>query len=182
MEIVKKIIEAKKSFKPVKKDAVNPHFKNRYMTLDDIVESISESLHSQGLVLYHSQTETGLKTILTDGEASIESFYPIRQSLTDQQLGSSLTYGRRYSICCLLGIVADEDDDGQLASKKPEPKKEPTPTEIIESLKTKLASANTFDEVKAIDERWMAKKDEFMKLGIFLKGTEAIDKRLGEIK
>ena len=182
MEIVKKIIEAKKTFKPVKKDAVNPHFKNRYMTLDDIVESISESLHSQGLVLYHSQTETGLKTILTDGEASIESFYPIRQSLTDQQLGSSLTYGRRYSICCLLGIVADEDDDGQLASKKPEPKKEPTPTEIIETFKIKISEAKTFDDVKELSDRWDKRKEEFIRMNIYLKGTEAIDKRLGEIK
>jgi len=176
MELIAKLSKAKTNFEPIKKEATNPHYKNKYMTLDDIVASITDALAKEGLVLYHSQTESGLKTILTDGKDSIESFYPIRQSLTDQQLGSSLTYGRRYSICCLLGIVADEDDDGNQASQKPKP------VDPLESLKTKLASANTFDEVKSIDERWMTKKDEFMKLGIFLKGTEAIDKRLGEIK
>ena len=29
-----------------------------------------------------------------------------------QAIGSAITYGRRYLICCLLGIVPDEDDDG----------------------------------------------------------------------
>lgn len=32
-----------------------------------------------------------------------------------QDLGSSITYGRRYLLGCMTGIVTDEDDDGQRA-------------------------------------------------------------------
>ena len=34
-----------------------------------------------------------------------------------QGQGSAVTYARRYSYCAALGIVADEDDDGQAASQ-----------------------------------------------------------------
>lgn len=36
---------------------------------------------------------------------------------TPQEIGSSLTYGRRYLLCCLTGVVTDDDDDGQLAQR-----------------------------------------------------------------
>lgn len=46
---------------------------------------------------------------------------------TPQGMGSAYTYGRRYGLAALLGIVADEDDDGNAASapaKAPEPRRE----------------------------------------------------------
>ena len=33
-----------------------------------------------------------------------------------QQLGSSSTYIRRYALCAMLGIAAEEDDDGRLGA------------------------------------------------------------------
>ena len=33
-----------------------------------------------------------------------------------QSVGSSITYAKRYAYCAILGIVADEDDDGNMAS------------------------------------------------------------------
>ena len=37
--------------------------------------------------------------------------------LTPQQMGSALTYGKRYTLFSLVGIAgADEDDDGNAAS------------------------------------------------------------------
>ena len=36
---------------------------------------------------------------------------------TPQEIGSSLTYGRRYLLGCLTGVVTDDDDDGQLAER-----------------------------------------------------------------
>lgn len=32
-----------------------------------------------------------------------------------QDIGSAMTYGRRYSLCSVVGVVADEDDDGAAA-------------------------------------------------------------------
>ena len=38
------------------------------------------------------------------------------QKSNAQQYGSFMTYMRRYSICALLGLVTDDDDDGNAAS------------------------------------------------------------------
>jgi hypothetical protein len=35
-----------------------------------------------------------------------------------QEIGSALTYARRYSLSALIGIAADEDDDANAAQKK----------------------------------------------------------------
>ena len=42
-------------------------------------------------------------------------------------MGSSLTYGRRYLLGCLTGIVTDDDEDGQIATQeeRPAPRKAP---------------------------------------------------------
>lgn len=47
---------------------------------------------------------------LESGEAEA-GWYPLGTG-APQAIGSAITYGRRYLICCLLGIVPDEDDDG----------------------------------------------------------------------
>jgi hypothetical protein len=51
-----------------------------------------------------------------------------------QQLGSSITYLRRYSLAAITGIVGEEDDDGHAGSSgdrndRPEPRKTFKPTE-----------------------------------------------------
>lgn len=51
---------------------------------------------------------------------------PITQN-TPQAVGSAITYGRRYSFAGIIGIVADEDDDGQNAAKPPVNKTNKTP-------------------------------------------------------
>ena len=48
-----------------------------------------------------------------------------------QQRGSVITYGRRYSLCAVLGIAGDEDDDG--ASAKVEPATAPSSTDTQRS-------------------------------------------------
>ena len=35
-----------------------------------------------------------------------------------QGVGSAITYGRRYGLAAIVGIVADDDDDGNAASAK----------------------------------------------------------------
>ena len=54
----------------------------------------------------------------TSGER-LEGVLPLNGS-TPQEVGSALTYARRYLLGCLTGIVTDVDDDGALASR-PQP-------------------------------------------------------------
>ena len=38
--------------------------------------------------------------------------YPLPASGTAQQLGSAITYARRYTFCAVVGVVSEEDTDG----------------------------------------------------------------------
>ena len=73
----------------------------------------------------------------TSGD-ELQGTLPISGS-TPQQVGSALTYARRYLLGCMTGIVTDDDDDGALASQKQQqrPRKaasapvDPGPTQTV---------------------------------------------------
>src|SRR5262245_27688623 len=47
----------------------------------------------------------------------IECEYPVCAIHVDhQRMGSALTYAKRYALCALLGVAAEEDNDGATAS------------------------------------------------------------------
>jgi hypothetical protein len=53
---------------------------------------------------------------------SIGGQYPLPASGTPQQVGSAITYAKRYTICAVLGIApAEDDDDGQAAEAAAKP-------------------------------------------------------------
>ena len=47
---------------------------------------------------------------------TIDGAYPLPTG-TPQQIGSAITYARRYCLCAVTGAVADEDDDGAEAER-----------------------------------------------------------------
>lgn len=60
-------------------------------------------------------------------ESELPLFYdPTAQSVM-QSLGSAITYAKRYGLCGLIGVVAEDDDDGAGAGTPPkqEPRREP---------------------------------------------------------
>jgi hypothetical protein len=56
-----------------------------------------------------------LRHVSGDGEGG-EYPLPDPARTTPQQVGSAITYARRYCLCAVTGIAADEDDDGQAAA------------------------------------------------------------------
>lgn len=72
-------------------------------------------IHERGPVL------TGV-LLHTSGE-SLRGSLPIATSGTPQQTGSAITYARRYLFGAMTGLVTEDDDDGQLAARKPPEKK-----------------------------------------------------------
>lgn len=49
-----------------------------------------------------------------------EGEYPLQSGGTPQQVGSAITYARRYALCSVTGVAPDkEDDDGAAASRRP---------------------------------------------------------------
>ena len=63
-----------------------------------------------------------VRTVLAlNDEQKVENVFTVKARDWDvQSVGSAVTYARRYSLQCLLGIAADEDDDGNAAAR-PEP-------------------------------------------------------------
>jgi hypothetical protein len=94
----------------------------RYATLSAILAAIKKPLADHGIsrtqILSHD-SDGGyyvLTTTLHHGNQYISSKVPlIAEGATNQQFGSALTYMKRYALAAMLGISADEDDDGNIA-------------------------------------------------------------------
>lgn len=101
----------------VKKDADNPFFKSKYMTLDGIMKVVNPLLKDAGLILCHYGDGENLVTAIVDLESGDKLESKLKITLTDpQKIGGCVTYFRRYNTCALLNILSDEDDDGNKAS------------------------------------------------------------------
>lgn len=99
-------------------------YKYTYADLSDISAKVLPLLAKQGLSFSAKPTLHDGKFVLeyTLRHASGESdtgYYPLNASGTPQQIGSAITYARRYALSAVTGIVPDEDDDGQAAAQVP---------------------------------------------------------------
>lgn len=117
------------------KNALNPHFKNQYADLAEIINTVRPVLNKHGLAVVqlpgYEAGVTTVETILThtSGEWLSGTAGSRVQKDDPQGVGSAITYLRRYSLAALCGI-AQEDDDGEAASqptKKAAPAKPATP-------------------------------------------------------
>jgi hypothetical protein len=118
MELTKKLLEFQMKIQVIKKDAKNPHFKNTYATLKQVLSEVKPVLNEVGLLITQPIDERGIGTVITDGKNEVSSFIPMPQNLQPQALGSAISYFRRYTICSLLALEID-DDDANLTANKP---------------------------------------------------------------
>jgi hypothetical protein len=138
-----KLAKAKLNFKPIVKNKKGQSGNQIYWYADlgTILDSTEKYLLEQGLVLHSSVSDVEGKkevvTSLSDGVHSISSKFELInleiktskngfEKLNIQEVGSAISYARRYNIVALLNVVADDDDDGSSAINKvkPEPKLE----------------------------------------------------------
>jgi len=102
----------------VSKNARNPHFKNKYADVNEVISVLKPALNEVGLCLTFTQVQDYLIACVADGEtgASISYAYPSKSEATKaQDVGSGQTYGRRYWQVNYFNLEAD-DDDGNVAS------------------------------------------------------------------
>jgi len=97
---------------------INPHFKSKYADLAAIFDAARKPLSANGLAIVQTIGDGVLHTRLlhTSGQW-IASEHPLPMSGRPQEIGSALTYARRYSLSALIGIAADEDDDANAANR-----------------------------------------------------------------
>lgn len=96
-------------------------YKFRYATLDNILAMARKPLSENGLCVVQTVTghkgELYLETTLMHASGQwIRTMLPISvEGGGNQALGGAITYAKRYAITAMLGIAADEDDDGNAA-------------------------------------------------------------------
>ena len=94
-----------------------------YATLDSVWDAARKPLADNGLAVTQATdiSESGdmvmVTTLMHSSGEWIGGVYPVRPAQnTPQGMGSAITYARRYSLSAMLGLAADDDDDGNAAS------------------------------------------------------------------
>ena len=120
--IHKKLFEIQKlQGAAVKKDWKNPFTKSGYITLDNIVETMSPIWDAQGILVYHYTEEDHMVTVARDIEddTEVKSKFKLIESNDPQKLWSCITYAKRYNLGQIFNIITDRDDDGNSAKPIP---------------------------------------------------------------
>ena len=101
----------------------------KYLNLATILKTIKPVFEKHGLAFSQRVTfdNTGearqvigtVETIIFDNEEQmVACSYPFFVTGDPQQVGSAITYARRYSLYAVLGIFPDKDDDGAYAKQR----------------------------------------------------------------
>ena len=114
-----------------RKDRGNSHLKSKYATLESFLEAVREPLAAQGVAITQGvSSDAGRVTVTTQlshssGEwmrTSLTLPIPDNKALTAvQAMGSTITYGRRYTLSAICGLGAEErdEDDGEAERAPP---------------------------------------------------------------
>ena len=128
--LVEALAKAQAEFPEIKKDRENDFYKSKYATLDSVIKATREPLCKNGIAVTHTfaKEESGPVVITTlhhiSGE-TMRSVIPIIAGDGMQGLGSAITYAKRYNLCGLLNVTANEDDDGNAAQpNKQQPRRQ----------------------------------------------------------
>jgi hypothetical protein len=156
-EFLQALSDLQGSITKVVKNTDNPYYKSKYADLNALFEQIKPLITEKGFVLIQVVRGNQLHTELVHIETG-ESIFGDMDLLTAkpdmQQLGSAVTYARRYSLLALLNIET-ADDDGNTASGKTKTWDElEYCAEFIEAIK----ACTTSKQVSALWYKW---KDKF---------------------
>jgi len=123
----------------VKKTEENPFHKSRYADLETIYRAILPEMEKHGLVAVQTVDDDGClpgQVLVITRIFHIESgqwvesrFRMDAKAATPQDLGSAVTYSRRYSLVTALGLTPVDDDAERAQSgyRQPNPGQEPRP-------------------------------------------------------
>ena len=89
----------------------------KYSDLATIIDAIRPVLAKHELSISSAPKMNGsefvlITNLLHSSGQYLQAEYPLPGGVKAQEIGAAITYGRRYSICSLLGICAEDDLDG----------------------------------------------------------------------
>jgi hypothetical protein len=139
-EIAAALSAAQAEIAPAPKDATNPHFKSKYADLASVWGACRAALAKHNLAViqspFYTDGRVGLGTrIMHKSGQWLQSEFSMKPTQdTPQGMGSCLTYLRRYALSAMVGVVADEDDDGNEASKPRQVYSAPPPLPRVQNM------------------------------------------------
>ena len=137
-------------------DATNPAFRSKFASLAAVRDAVVPPLAKHGLAVTQlacndEQGRATVETVLMHSSGQwIGSRLTVPTAKADAHgAGSAITYARRYALMALVGVVGDEDDDGNHAAAAPTVQ----PRKVAPDL-AKRASAAAAGGVEALREFW----------------------------
>lgn len=123
------LVAAQAEMPALQRDKINPHFGHSYLSLETLLAEVLPALNRHGLAVsqWPSFTSDGeklvptLETVLVhglSGETWKGVMLLLPSKMDAQGQGAAITYAKRYAIMSLLGLSADEDDDGNAAATR----------------------------------------------------------------
>lgn len=166
-DFYKAIANLQNDITKITKNTDNPYYKSKYSDLSAIYDEIKPKIKEHGFLLLQRVVGNVLKTELIHIESGkkVESEMDLLTAKPDmQQLGSAITYARRYSILSILNIET-EDDDGNIAAGKTKSFDE---LETYEDFDNAIKSCKSEKQISALWYKWREKftetSDEYKKL------------------
>lgn len=156
-KFLKALSDLQASITSITKNADNPYFKSKYTDLNAIFEEVKPKIKEAGFILVQTVAEDYLDSQLIFIETGERITSRIKLMTVDpnmQQLGSAITYARRYSILPMLNIEC-EDDDGNAASGKK------VSFEDLETVEDFSKAIDTCKSVNAVNSLWYYYKEKF---------------------
>ncbi len=129
--IAKALAEAQAEMtNPVKKKTAKVgQYSYNYADIAEVLDTVRPTLAKHGIALTQptilAEDILIVQTRLTHASGEfMASDYPVCRINGDhQKMGAAMTYARRYSLCSMIGVAADDDTDGQGASDVEAPKR-----------------------------------------------------------
>lgn len=179
------LLAAQKAIAFAKKDATNPHFKNKYADLPAVIEAIKPALNDAGISYIQTPAPSDdgklhLTTTLLheSGEWIADTLVMPLPKQDPQGYGSAITYARRYALAAITGLYQDDDDGNAASGNRGAPAQndesnEP-PLEADAEVITRMNAANSVPELVKIMNGLAADQKRA--------ATSHFNKRMSELK
>lgn len=179
------------------KDAKNPHFKNRYASLENVLDTARPALQAHGLsvtqapgLLVDGAVEITTMLMHSSGEWMRSTLHMPVVKRDPQGVGSAITYGLRYALMAVLGLPPSNDDDAEAAmprSNGPADREPPRDSGKAEYVRGARAFIGKSTDAKTLRDWWMSEDEKAARRDFGLSQDEidslkaALTDRLGEI-
>ena len=152
LTIHQKLHRAKLAIGKVTKNATNPHFKKAYADINALIDAVEPILLENGLLLLQPIQGNNVCTQIIDIDSGtmIESCMELPTNLTPQQMGSAITYFRRYTLQSSMSLQSVDDDANMAEQAVKQPVKETLSADRFAGALAKIASGEyTVEKLRA---------------------------------